>query len=74
MAGKVQGDKDFRTLPARILIFCNNLFFMLEINSKKWMKKNKNCIFWNLTMGVPLLHFNLFLVNKCSSKCMYIEL
>jgi hypothetical protein len=45
MAGKVQGDKDFRTLPARILIFCNNLFFMLEINSKKWMKKNENCIF-----------------------------
>jgi hypothetical protein len=29
---------------------------------------------WNLTMRVALLQFNLFLVKKCSWKCMYIEL
>ena len=78
---KVQGGRGFRALSDYVPSFVMTRFYQRRIEKlvKKRNKilkkmKEKNAFLGNLRMRVPLLYLNLFLVNKCDSKCLYIEL
>ena len=78
---KVQGDRGFCALSGYVLSFVMTRFYLRRIEKlmkteRQKFEKNegKNAFLGNIMMRVPLLCLNLFLADKCNSKCLYIEL